>query len=82
MDATPYSDWIKSTFLAFLALVVISFLILFSWQFNRQLHGDSVVPVLASTIKWAPFYWEQNRLGSFVPLLAILISNPFLSHVI
>jgi hypothetical protein len=41
--------------------------------------SDSVVPVLASLYHWTPFYWEQNRFGMIVPLLAMPISDPWMN---
>ncbi len=40
-------------------------------------NGDSFVPVLSSLYRWTPFFWEQNRYGMLLPLLAIPIHNPF-----
>lgn len=39
-------------------------------------HGDSLVLVLTSLVKWTPMYWEQNRLGTLVPLLALPVRDP------
>ena len=40
-------------------------------------NGDSFVPVLSSLYQWTPFFWEQNRFGMLLPLLAIPIQHPF-----
>jgi hypothetical protein len=43
----------------------------------HRLHcGDSIVPVLTSLYRWTPFYWEQNRFGMLVPLLALPFRHP------
>ena len=38
--------------------------------FHALEHGDSIVPVLVSLQRWTPFYWDQERFGMLVPLLA------------
>jgi hypothetical protein len=38
--------------------------------------SDSIVPVLSSLYRWTPFYWECNRIGMLVPLLAMPFKNP------
>lgn len=51
------------------------------WMDLSPLHrfhdSDSLVPVLMSLERWTPFYWEQNRFGSLLPLLALPIHGPF-----
>lgn len=44
---------------------------------HRYHNGDSVIPVLASLERWTPFFWEQNRFGLLLPLLALPLENPF-----
>ncbi|HWM90340.1 MAG TPA: hypothetical protein VN493_06195 [Thermoanaerobaculia bacterium] len=39
--------------------------------------SDSFVPVFASLYRWTPFFWEQNRFGSLIPLLSLGIDSPF-----
>ena len=39
-------------------------------------HGDSIVPVLVSLQRWTPMYWDQERYGMLVPLLALPFRNP------
>jgi len=43
--------------------------------FHRDEQGDSIVPILVSLQKWTPFYWEQDRFGMMLPLLASPIRN-------
>jgi hypothetical protein len=44
-------------------------------------NADSIVPVLVSLQHWTPFYWEANRYGMLVPLLAKPFREP-LSNLI
>jgi hypothetical protein len=39
-------------------------------------HGDSIVPILVSLQRWTPFYWERDRFGMLLPLLAKPVHNP------
>ncbi len=39
--------------------------------------SDSLIPVLVSLQQWTFFYWDQDRFGMLVPLLAIPVRNPF-----
>ena len=39
-------------------------------------HADAIVPVLVSLRRFTPFYWEQERYGMLVPLLARPVSDP------
>lgn len=39
-------------------------------------HADSLVPVLVSLCRWTPFYWESDRIGMLVPLLALPFKHP------
>jgi hypothetical protein len=45
-------------------------------DFHCRQTSDSLVPVLSSLYRWTPYYWECNRLGMFVPLLAMPFHNP------
>ncbi len=44
--------------------------------FHALEHGDSLVPVLISLLRWTPFYWDQERFGMLVPLLAAPARDP------
>jgi hypothetical protein len=44
--------------------------------FHRLHDSDSIVPVMVSLTRWTPFYWEQDRFGMLVPLLAIPFKSP------
>ena len=64
-----------------LAAVCVVAPLLALWMDLSPLHrfhdSDSLVPVLMSLQRWTPYYWEQNRFGSLVPLLAIPVHGPF-----
>ena len=45
-------------------------------RFHRLEHGDSLVPVLVSLQRWTFFYWDQERYGMLVPLLALPVRDP------
>ena len=38
--------------------------------------ADAIVPVLVSLQRWTPFYWDQERYGMLVPLLALPVGHP------
>jgi hypothetical protein len=42
-------------------------------------HGDSLVPVLVSLQRWTPMYWDQERYGMLVPLLALPFRDPLVN---
>ena len=62
--------------LAILAVVVLSAVWIDLTPIHRFHQTDSLLPVLASCIKWTPFFWRQNRLGALVPLLALPFRDP------
>ena len=39
-------------------------------------NADSLVPVLSSLYKWTFYYWEQNRFGMLVALIATPFAHP------
>ena len=39
-------------------------------------NADAIVPVLVSLQRWTPFYWDQERYGMLVPLLAAPVTHP------
>lgn len=43
---------------------------------HRLHHGDSLLPILISLYGWTPFWWEQDRLGMLIPLLARPFPQP------
>lgn len=44
---------------------------------HRHHNGDSAIQILVSLDRWTPFFWEQNRFGMLLPLLALPFENPF-----
>jgi hypothetical protein len=44
--------------------------------FHALEHADSIVPALVSLQRWTPFYWDQERYGMLVPLLALPVRDP------
>jgi hypothetical protein len=51
-------------------------------DYHRANTSDSIVPVLMSLYKWTPYYWECNRIGMLVPLLAVPLKNPLHNLVV
>lgn len=43
---------------------------------HRHHNADSFLPVHVSTIRWTPFYWEQDRFGMLTALVARPVANP------
>ena len=43
---------------------------------HRTLNSDTLVFSIASRYAWTPFFWEQDRIGMFVPLLTSWCSDP------
>jgi hypothetical protein len=48
-------------------------------RFHHLEHADAIVPVLVSLQRWTPFYWDQERYGMLVPLLALPVRDPLLN---
>src|SRR5262249_13832810 len=44
--------------------------------FHRHQEADLLIPVLCSLYAWKPFFWEQERVGMLVPLLATPFEHP------
>jgi len=44
---------------------------------HRYHTSDSLIPVLSSLYHWTPFFWQQNRYGSLIPLLSLPLESPF-----
>lgn len=68
-----YRNW-QALVVFILIFVTAVWLSLSSLQSEQN--GDSIVPVLVSLQHWTAFYWEQDRFGMLVPLLARPIHNP------
>ncbi|MGB8933053.1 MAG: hypothetical protein WCC48_17545, partial [Anaeromyxobacteraceae bacterium] len=50
--------------------------------FHRLEDADSIVPILVSLQRWTPFYWDQERYGMLVPLLALPVRDPLWSLLV
>jgi len=50
--------------------------------FHALEHADAIVPVLVSLQRWTPFYWDQERYGMLVPLLALPLRDPLWNLVV
>lgn len=61
---------------AFLLLCGLTAVCIDLGSIHRQHQADSLVPILTSLYRWTPYYWETNRYGMLVPLLAMPIKHP------
>lgn len=43
---------------------------------HQSHHADSLLPALVSLYRWTPFYWELDRIGMLVPLIACPVKHP------
>jgi hypothetical protein len=50
--------------------------------FHRWHNSDSLVPVLVSLQRWTPFFWNQDRVGMLVPLLAVPFRHPLVNLLV
>jgi hypothetical protein len=51
-------------------------------RLHRFENSDSLIPILVSLYRWTPFFWEQNRYGMLVPLLATPFPHPLVNLLI
>jgi hypothetical protein len=51
-------------------------------KYHRQQTADSIVPVLVSLYKWTPYFWDCNRIGMLLPLLALPFQHPLANLLI
>src|SRR5437870_5784088 len=49
---------------------------------HRSHTGDSLIPILVSLYRWTPFYWEQDRIGMLIPLLARPFRSPLVNLLV
>lgn len=63
-----------------LALVTVALASVTAWidlgAIHRFQNADSLVMSLISLQRWTPLFWEQNRLGMLIPLLALPFRHP------
>jgi hypothetical protein len=45
-------------------------------SYHQKQTADSIVPVLVSLYKWTPYFWDCNRIGMLLPLLALPFQHP------
>ncbi len=45
-------------------------------RFEYGQNADSIVPALVSLQHWTPYFWDTNRYGMLLPLLAAPLRNP------
>src|SRR5437879_2100712 len=43
---------------------------------HTEQHADALIQILGSLQAWKPFFWEQDRYGSLVGLLALPLRHP------
>src|ERR1700684_2175795 len=82
---TPFSQPPRMTEKYVLYAVAAVIVVTGSWislgKFQQNQNADSIVPVLVSLQHWKPFYWETNRYGMLVPLLAIPFRHPLVNLI-
>ena len=71
----------KYALYAVTALIVMTGSWISLGKFQQNQTADSIVPVLVSLQHWKPFFWETNRYGMLVPLLAIPCRNPLVNLI-
>lgn len=49
---------------------------------HRCQYADSLLPALISLQRWTPFFWEQDRIGMLVPLLAVPFKHPLVNLLV
>jgi hypothetical protein len=73
---TTRSPWLRSRPWLLAGAVALAAALVDLGSFHRLEDGDSIVPVLVSLQRWTPFYWDQERYGTLVPLLALPVRDP------
>ena len=49
---------------------------------HRHHSADSLVEILVSLFHWTPYYWDQDRIGMAVPLIALPFRDPLLNLLV
>src|SRR5688572_28210505 len=62
-------------------LVAVAALANFGELQGRQ-NADGLVPVLVSLQKGTPYWWNENRYGMLVPLLALPFDHPLTNKMV
>lgn len=71
----------KFTLLVNCILIAIAFWMGFS-KMSLPHSSDTLMPSLMSLQKWTFFYWGQERLGSFLPLVLIPFKHPLTNYLV
>jgi hypothetical protein len=69
-------SWARRRPVLLLATIAASAALVVLGDLHRLEHADAIVPVLVSLQRWTPFYWDQERYGMLVPLLALPVRDP------
>jgi hypothetical protein len=51
-------------------------------SYHQKQGADSLVPVLISLYKWTPYFWECNRIGMLLPLVALPFQHPLVNLLV
>ena len=70
------------SFVAVVATLLFATLWIDFSRIHRFQNSDSLVMSLISIYRWTPLYWEQNRLGMLVPLLASPVHHPLANMLV
>ena len=81
MDQQPSRGFRPSLWPFFPILAAVALCIDFS-SFHEHHHGDSIVPILGSLYQWTPFYWEGDRNGWLLPLMACPFKSPLVNLLV
>lgn len=81
ITSRPHAVLSRSSIPRFPGAVLALTALLAVWADLSPIHGfhnsDSLIPILMGLDRWTPFYWEQNRFGMILPLLAVPVRDPF-----
>ena len=69
-------SWARRRPVLLLATIAASAALVVLGDLHRLDHADAIVPVLVSLQRWTPFYWDQERYGMLIPLLALPVRDP------
>ncbi len=83
-ERTTVAGHFKGLGVAYLlsAILALTSLWISFGHFQSGQHADTLVQVLISVQRWTPFYWEADRYGMLVPLLAMPFRNPLTNMMV
>src|SRR5271165_4625851 len=81
-QANATRAWEKSVPYLIGALLALTSVWIAFGHFQWGQHADSLVPVLVSLQHWTPYYWETDRYGMLLPLLAMPFRNPLTNMMV